>query len=650
MNPLAGSGIGAAQIGSSYLNYEQDQHAWGFRAYARFNASLSAETRSRLALKEQHAEPYVVIFGKTQVGKTTLLLDLMGVHAQHAQRVAGVLRGGQARGRSATATTMEYQQSPDQRWGLRRSQADTVWFELDLDMEYALRALRQDMEKGGLSATAPCVVFLPAEFFANSDRSPVRILDLPGDKPSNAKEQDHVTAMAAQYVPLANLILLVGRGDDLSFLKKGALTLPIIEDWQSAPRRFKIITTYSFTPQSIRELVRNSPTPPTLDFFRGHLIAEITRSIPLNAFASNAEIFFPLEFGQSWIDAENQDLALFERVNPMIAALKQQLLVEIYASTSKLSRLRAAIDAHIVVTNLRATRLDDMAEAAAALKLERDAVLAQRDLACAALRQTERRCAQGEAQMQQVTFKTIDAEVERIRIPTFVRLDVPPERVPDFTRAVELEKTVLRRHVTEARPTGNGSVLASFWSGVRAAVDERHMNAVVDDAFRDFFVHLGSYWTDWYGRTDAGSNYCRDLAAFDACASSARYVATELLQRWWRVAALEKSKADSKIVEALRVTRSMWQHVVDEQERSLAALNAQLAQHETRYTELVARMDGELDASKRFVELLDSEYLLELQSRRSVICSEPSPTRALLGLFAAVDLQQVRQQILLQVD
>lgn len=69
----------------------------------------------------------MVVFGKTQVGKTTLLMDLMGVSPAAMERVSTALRGGRAHGHSATATTMEYRRSEDQRWGLRVHEV-TRWF------------------------------------------------------------------------------------------------------------------------------------------------------------------------------------------------------------------------------------------------------------------------------------------------------------------------------------------------------------------------------------------------------------------------------------------------------------------------------------------------------------------------------------------
>ncbi len=174
----------------------ETRHAWAFDAYDDFMAALSAAVRERMGHKSGDAQAYVVVFGQTQVGKTTLILDMMGVVPDAIARVSSVLRGGRESGRSATATTMEYCRSPDERWGLR--QHDRMrWMTTDDEMTHALGELRASMEAGQLAVTRPCLVFIPKSCFGDDPAQlVVRMLDLPGDQPANPVEQAHVKAMA----------------------------------------------------------------------------------------------------------------------------------------------------------------------------------------------------------------------------------------------------------------------------------------------------------------------------------------------------------------------------------------------------------------------------------------------------------------------
>jgi len=217
-------------ISEYWHGLHKKQSDWAFRAYSRLIMTLSEDVQEKLSLKDEAAQPYIVIFGKTQVGKTTLLLDLMGIDPVQMRIISEVMRGGREHGKSATATAMEYCRSTNERWGLT-FQAKTCWLESDQAMTQALGQIRKLMEEGNLIVETPCVVHIPKRFFSkeNTNAPKVRILDLPGDNPANEQEQKHVNHMAKTYLPFADLVLLVGRGDDLGFLKPEVITLPITD-------------------------------------------------------------------------------------------------------------------------------------------------------------------------------------------------------------------------------------------------------------------------------------------------------------------------------------------------------------------------------------------------------------------------------------
>jgi hypothetical protein len=73
----------------------QQSYAWAFEAYDRFVETLSPEVRQHLG--ERREDSYMVVFGRTQVGKTTLILKLLGLPAQAVRAVSTVLRGTERR-------------------------------------------------------------------------------------------------------------------------------------------------------------------------------------------------------------------------------------------------------------------------------------------------------------------------------------------------------------------------------------------------------------------------------------------------------------------------------------------------------------------------------------------------------------------------
>jgi hypothetical protein len=100
-------------------------------------------------------------------------------------------------------------------------------------------------------------------------------------------------------VPNADLILLVGRADDLIFLSAEHLALPGLSDWQITPHRFRVVTTFSFTPPSIRDFTRETGCWGDEEAYRQRLIGQIEGLVTLNTETRDPKLYFPLEFGDT---------------------------------------------------------------------------------------------------------------------------------------------------------------------------------------------------------------------------------------------------------------------------------------------------------------------------------------------------------------
>lgn len=624
---------------------------WAFRAHERFVQSLSDEVRSRLTCKDAQDEAYVVVFGKTQVGKTTLLMDLMGVTPEAMGRVSRVLRGGRPMGQSATATTMEYRRSPDQRWGLTTNQ--TRWFTTDDEATRALGELRGQMESGRLNLTAPCVVSIPLDRFGPDDGQPrVRMLDLPGDKPANTVEQAHVHAMAKQYVPLADLILLVGRGDDLSFLQPGELTLPGIEDWQSVPGRFRIVTTYSFTAQSVRELVRKTKEPLTARFFRKRLMGEIEKFSPLTQEARQERLFFPLEFGQSWLDAQSYQLELYERVSPIIAELKQQLHADIQASTTPMARLRSAVDAHVVVTRVKENRLWDMEREDARLQKVLLRARDSEEQTGLTAKEAQRAWQDLQKKLSVLTDERLKKDLrEHYRLNGSTHAGDPDESVNGFKSCIYQAVDSLLNRLTESRPQGLPSDTAWFWRQVKMSEHRDQAWHKLNDKFDAFRDHLNAYTLDTYWFTSSSdSDYQKDRRALRHHIESAEETLTENARGWWLLAARERRNAQSDELKRLEHEHALWTDRLKEAVSQVSQAEAACEEQRRLRVAFVQRMDADLVESRRFMVLLDEAYLEELRQRRQRMSQHGSATHTFLELLAAVQLGQARQQLLMQVE
>lgn len=651
---MSGTALSEASGSVAALWAEHDSHrlGWAFRAYERFVASLSPEIRERLAHKGQQEEAYVVVFGKTQVGKTTLLLDLMGVEPASLERVSRVLRGGRAQGQSATATTMEYRHSADQRWGLRISDAEIRWFDDDRGITEALGQVRAAMEARQLAGHEPCVVYIPLDCFTLQAGQPaVRMLDLPGDKPANPTEQEHVQEMARKYVPLADLILLVGKGDDLSFLQPGGLNLPGIEDWQSVPGRFRIVTTFSFTAQSVRTLVRQHDGPAEACFFRQRLIEQIEKFGPLGAEARQAERYFPLEFGATWLDAQQRHPELYARISPMVDALKRQLHADIQASTTPMARLRNAVEARVVIARVKENRLKDLEGATRTIKQQLEHAQTEQSLAREAARQSRKVCEHLTQRLAELSDERLRRDLEHhFRLSGSTPDGDPGESVAGFKVLVRQAKASLKQRLAESRPDSVALAdISWFWRSVKVEIDPRQVDNVLNAAFSSFLATLNAYSIDTYF-TWFSDDYDRDCYWLKKCINEASEALRELARKDWLTAARRQLRLHQEEDRAARLTLRSWEQMAEDMARPIASLQQELAAHELEDRVFRQRMEKDLHESRRFIELLDTEYLAELQNRRQAMLSEGRSIPAFLDLLAAVHLTQVREQLLLHIE
>lgn len=630
------------------------RHEWAFRAYDQFMESLSPEVRSRLGHKSSDVEAYVVVFGPTQVGKTTLIVDLMGVVPEAMSRVSGVLRGGREFGKSATSTAMEYRRSSDARWGL--SLDDTMrWLPTDASMTAAVGELRRRMESRELQVTMPCTVCIPSDCFSSDPAQPyVRMFDLPGDEPANPVEQEHVNEMARQFIPLADLILLVGRSDDLTFLQPDRLVLPGIGNWQRAPFRFRVVTTYSYAPQDFRDAMRKLPQSP--DEVRDGLIAEIERAGPLAPDAKKRALFYPLEFGSSWLHARENHADLYAQLSPLIDELKRELRKDILDSTNSLARLKRAASAHTVVNELMNEGLCQIQQRVTTAGHEVKKISDELDQCEAVREDVKRRLKRLDALLGGLQQDQLAHDAQHgLTWPPSLEIAADNKTVAGFRLMVEQARIALRRAVVEARPLAGGKssqhpatgLRSSFWLKLSADLSTVDVNRIVADAFSSLVTRLDQYDVDtyWWRTGAASSNYQTDRRLFMDGVQNAERQVRSAVSAAWEAAAAEKLDAKQHEGQALRRDLASWDALVHDLQRHLEVARQRVAETSAHRVEYEARMERELSESRRFTRILDECYLEELLARRLDVLEAPTPADGAIALMAAVQLANERRAL-----
>ena len=277
---------------------------WAENAVAQHLEGFDPEVRDRLATRDREAT--IALYGPTQVGKTTLILKMLGVSDAAALTVGEVLRGGRPAGESATATAMRYRVSDDAGWAWVDG-ADLLSDASQSEIVDRLRALRISVEAGSRDpGAAPVEVGIPRALLdADAAPLPIRIIDLPGIQSDNAGEQAHVQDLAGTYLPHADVIVILGKADSLEFLKPEVLALPGLLDWWVAPHRFRIVLTHAHLLGTAMEFARTHPAEHVpLHDLRTHYLEQVrTHDFPADiAWDQVPDILFPLEYGQSWAD------------------------------------------------------------------------------------------------------------------------------------------------------------------------------------------------------------------------------------------------------------------------------------------------------------------------------------------------------------
>lgn len=646
----AGPDVGSNPALEYWHGLEARQPEWALRAYARLVSTLSQDVQQRLQLKDAVAEPYVVVFGKTQVGKTTLLLDLMGIAPGQLARVSKVLRGGRDAGQSATATTMEYCRSTSEQWGLSRK-GELRWLPHDEAMSQALGELRSAMEQGHLKAeTVPCVVHIPRSCFLGDARGPgVRMLDLPGDKPANQEEQRHVHQMARTYLPFADLILLVGKGDDLGFLRPGEITLPGIEDWQAMPYRFRIVTTYSYNAKSVKDILRTEPQVDAAQV-RQRLIEQVERFGMLSEPAREARLYFPLEFGNSWLQTEKDEPQLHARMAPIINHLRDELLEQITSSTTPMGRLRSTLDTHVSVRYIQKQKTLAIDEALKGLADRKSAAVTELKSWKAVVEKSQKKVEEARSLLANKPAELGKELIDRATpgdsggsSMCVVTVSFDADDRETLYGALRRQRHSLGDMRLDVAP---GNCPASYWRRVRSALQppqKRMVERAMDEEFAPVWQKLNDYWFDTYL---SSSNYQADRReVLEACASASAKL-TALWRRQWHRALAETDQAFHREFVQLQAESEQHREAFAQAGGRQADIEKEIVEHRARRVRIVQDSKEDLERCERFIGLLKEEYGAALDRKYTTALAQPDPADALLGLLSCIALGQQYQEFL----
>lgn len=291
--------------------YYQQRFDWAFEARDAFlNQFKVFETGSK---KVDSKRLVISVYGPTQVGKSTLILTLLGVKDQYLAEISKFLRGKRESGESSTVTVTIYQISETNHFQIKLPNNAVMTIETPKQLEEQLVILRKSIEEGIINSVDPVIIAIPKHMFDNPELT-LEIIDLPGIESAEQKEIEHVKRCIQYWIPNSHVCLIVNTANDLTFLRD--IEMPQLMQWYDYENNYFLILTRALTPSSVKKAITKGEISNT-----GDVIEHYKANIYDILFHSKGTIF-PIEIGDSLKKlADNEyDLAL-----SMLEQLKQRL-------------------------------------------------------------------------------------------------------------------------------------------------------------------------------------------------------------------------------------------------------------------------------------------------------------------------------------
>lgn len=253
-----------------------------------------------------HDNQLVVMYGKTQVGKTTTILTLIGIEDNDINDVDKILRGGREKGSSSTSTAILYRKSHDSRFGL--SVINTIYdninqidyYERD-EFEKQIQLIREEIEKNA-NRTSVVAISIPEKYFRKDvDESNLVVLDMPGDETNDRREQPHVKALLKLYMSVSTVNILTVRANNIQSELQDLGKIEFIDhNWNDLPSKYIVLATRAFSEESTKSYLKLPPEKRQSSFYDYICKATQNDFLSIDGFSDSKIEVYPLDVGASF--------------------------------------------------------------------------------------------------------------------------------------------------------------------------------------------------------------------------------------------------------------------------------------------------------------------------------------------------------------
>lgn len=303
---------------SSYANTKLD---WAVRANTKLVSLIQHnELRGLVEGHEASDTKVALVYGKTQVGKSTLILTLMGIKEEFFEEVQDVLRAGRPNGRSSTSTAIRYTYSTDSSWRLNGLVCNGS------EVKRGLFDIRKELEKHAVYQDDVIDIGIPSEYF--QEASNLEIIDLPGIESCDGYEHGHVEVLTRKYLAKSHLTMIVTPANDIQDIKNFRLNNQF--DWFVLPG-FCVVTTKTYKADTIRSKIGNQIIDrDSLECLYSQDSKEALKGIKT----------YLLDYGDSFAELKKHHPEKYQVIKPVRDQILNELKESILTSSNELERLR----------------------------------------------------------------------------------------------------------------------------------------------------------------------------------------------------------------------------------------------------------------------------------------------------------------------
>jgi hypothetical protein len=285
---------------------------WQRKTFEMIKSDLISAKDNRFVRYDNTEENHLVmIYGKSQVGKTTLILNMIGLKPDCFSDVYETLRAGVPRGNSSTSTAIIYAKSVNEQYGCALSSLnalsskDTQYYDKKRMIAH-LEKIRQQVENNKVPPNSILFIYIPKNcFIQDSMADSISIMDMPGIESRNHKEDIHVQNLMTKYIPISSVCIIACRSNEIQSLE--TLVLPNHLEWKRMEHRFILVITHAYNDGTTKQYFRTTPSERTGNFY-DYVVDAYAREIRKILGAKNRTEVYPVDVGDTLTRLCNEEI------------------------------------------------------------------------------------------------------------------------------------------------------------------------------------------------------------------------------------------------------------------------------------------------------------------------------------------------------